>query len=418
MSSRARRRCAAVLGVLALFVADGRAQRGRAPATPALPAISMTCPHHPDVIESAPGTCPFCKMALVPVRLAPAWSCPIHPATIADRSGTCPVCRRTLVPVTVSLTFTCAGSTAEHLERGTCPDGTAMAMRRTLRPHGDHNPRHGGQFFMAPDNWHHVEGTYPSDRIFRLYVYDDYARPLPLARLRAITGRVVTSERFDPVTRTTRELRSFPLRAARNGAYLEATLDTVPLPSDLTAKVKFAGDAGEHRFDFTFHTLTKEPAAPASTTRTRVAPPSSNGTAQAPSAPAPAPEPTAVSPDALEPDPALAQMPVPDTMDGILAQLRTRTGHVQQLIERGNGPAVWVPAFQVRDLALALEPHLEHIGPPQREAAAPAIQRVVRLAWLLDAQGDSGNRQALTTTYAAFSSAVTDLLAAFGQGPR
>jgi hypothetical protein len=104
-------------------------------------------------------------------------------------------------------------------------------------------------------------------------------------------------------------------------------------------------------------------------------------------------------------------------MDGILEQLRARTGHVGQLIERGNFPAVWVPAFQARDLALALEPHLEHLAASQRETAAPAIQRIVRLAWLLDAQGDTGNKQALTSGYAAFSASVGELLTAFGKSP-
>ena len=60
-----------------------------------------------------------------------------------------------------------------------CPDGTPMIAKRTLRPHGNHNPQHGGQFFMAPDNFHHLEGAYPRAGVFRLYLYDDYARPLP-----------------------------------------------------------------------------------------------------------------------------------------------------------------------------------------------------------------------------------------------
>ena len=67
----------------------------------------MTCVHHPDVIESRPGTCPYCKMALVPVRLDSAWMCPIHSTVTESNPGTCRLCRRQSVPVTVALTWTC-----------------------------------------------------------------------------------------------------------------------------------------------------------------------------------------------------------------------------------------------------------------------------------------------------------------------
>jgi hypothetical protein len=199
----------------------------------------------------------------------------------------------------------------------------------------------------------------------------------------------------------------------------------------MTAKVKFKRDEQEHRFDFTFQSLTQAPAAPlaaaAARTPARTAPASvaprtpaaAPGPAARGPAPAPAPAADAAAPDTTPaaPDAALAQLPIPDTMDGILAQLRTRTTHVRELIERGDSTAVWVPAFQVRDLALALEPHLTHLAPSQRDAAGPAIERIVRLAWLLDAQGDTGNRPALTAGYAAFLSEVSALLTAFGQAP-
>src|SRR5687768_795524 len=146
MNNAPRRELVALGCLLTLLVAAAAAQRGRQPAIPVLPPVSMTCPHHPDVIESAPGTCPYCKMTLVPVRLAPAWTCPVHPTTTEETEGTCRLCKRQLVPVTVSLTWSCTGSSTEKIEPGACPDGRPMALKRTLRPHGDHNPRHGGQF--------------------------------------------------------------------------------------------------------------------------------------------------------------------------------------------------------------------------------------------------------------------------------
>ncbi len=49
----------------------------------------------------------------------------------------------------------------------------------------------------------------------------------------------------------------------------------------------------------------------------------------------------------------------------------------------------------------------------QRATAEPAIARLVRTAWLLDAFGDLGNRQQITEAYAGFTSAVDDVVAAF-----
>jgi len=102
---------------------------------------------------------------------------------------------------------------------------------------------------MAPDNWHHLEGAYPRDRVFRLYLYDDYARPLAPDQLNKVRARVVTKETFDPSTRKTTELAAFPLRVPRGAGHLEARLDRTSLPIELTAKVQFEPNAPEHRFD-------------------------------------------------------------------------------------------------------------------------------------------------------------------------
>jgi hypothetical protein len=110
---------------------------------------------------------------------------------------------------------------------------------------------------------------------------------------------------------------------------------------------------------------------------------------------------------------AFTPVPIPDTMAGIVEQLKIRDGQIRDLIRQGNFGAVWVPAFHAKDLAVALEPHVGHLSPRARDSAEPAIQRLVRYAWLLDAFGDVGNRQQLETAYIAFSSAVTEVATAF-----
>jgi hypothetical protein len=384
------------------------AQNSARPATaqaPALPPLAMTCPMHPDVVENKAGACPLCKMNLVPVRLDASWMCPVHAVVIERQEGSCRLCSRTLVPVVVSLTWTCRGEVnAEFLEPGVCRDGSPRLGKRTLRPHGNHNPQHGGQFFMAPDTWHHLEGTLPRNRLFRLHVYDDYARTLPAAALKGMQGRVVTRQRFDAATRTTVEERAFPLRLAKDGKSLEAAIDRAAMPAGMSVKVRFKPDAPEYRFDFTFRELTREPAGPKNAAAKPTAP-------AAPVAAAPAPETGTVA----EGDVPAA--PPPGTMGEMLTELRKRRVEIDALIQKGDFGAVWVPAFQAKDLAVALEPHVGHLGPRERVHAEPALADVVRTAWLLDQVGDTGNAGEVARAFTAFDAAVTRLLAAFEPQP-
>jgi hypothetical protein len=389
---------------LAIAFAAGVAAQRATPQPREMPPVSMTCPMHPDVVEATPGSCPICRMRLVPVRLEAVWTCPVHAVVANDEPGRCPICRRDLVQMTVALTWTCANrADIDRIDRGTCPDGTPMIARRTLRPHGNHNPQHGGQFFMAPDNFHHLEGTHPRSRVFRLYLYDDYARPLPRDRMRLLKARVVTNESFDPSTGTTKELATFPLKMARNGAYLEARVDSSSLPAQMTAKVRFKEDAPEYRFDFTFTSLSKEPTPPAS--RSTVV--SRQSTVPSPPSPVASPQLPVANP------PAAGGDPIPDTVDEILAQLKVRHEQIGEIVQRGDFGAVWVPAFQAKDLAVALEDRVSALTLAQRNAADQALRQLVRTAWLLDALGDVGNRQQIVDAYALFRSAVDDVMRAF-----
>ena len=192
-----RNRLAGLTVVALALVFSAAPRAGQAPrpaAAQKLPPLSYVCimPGDEDVIEDKPGSCPKCKMDLVPVRLDSKWWCPVHQANeVYDGPGKCRRDGRELVQVTVSEFWTCADAPdKKNLEPGKCADGSARKIGYELRAHGDHNPRHGGQFFMATDAWHHVEGTYPQNGLLRVFFYDNFTKPMNAGRTITISGRL------------------------------------------------------------------------------------------------------------------------------------------------------------------------------------------------------------------------------------
>ena len=122
---------------------------------------------HADQVSHENGECPICGMGLEPMRLDTVYTCPIHAVVSERHPGKCPICSRPLGEVTVSVAWKCGGADKELTEPGKCADGTAAIRVQKTLAHGNHNPQHGGQFFMAADSWHHIEGTYPSPGVFR-----------------------------------------------------------------------------------------------------------------------------------------------------------------------------------------------------------------------------------------------------------
>src|SRR5215831_10294665 len=243
----------AVLVAASVLLVQAQApKQSAASAQQKLPPLSYVCPMVQDaeVVEDKPGLCRKCKMQLVPIRLHSKFSCPVHPAVVRDTPGTCPLDKRELVRVTLSMFWTCGNESDKHLEPGKCADGQARKVQYEPRPHGDHNPKHGGQFFMAADNWHHLEGTYPREGLFRMHFYDDFTRPIAA---RGFSGTVVVLDATD------KEIASFPLAMARGGQTMEAQIKGATLPLKTAAKVKFDKDGAENRFDFTFSEYSKEP---------------------------------------------------------------------------------------------------------------------------------------------------------------
>src|SRR2546430_14246421 len=188
-------RPAALLLAIVLASSASVAQQAWKPASPPaqsradvdLPPISYVCtmPGDEDVIEDHPGKCRKCGMQLVAIRLDSVWTCATRPLLVVSATpGKCPVDGTPLVQVTAAVSWTCPGSDKASLAPGTCPDGSAMQKKYTQRAHGNHNPQHGGQFFMAADNWHHLQGTYLPAGGFRPHLYDAFSQPLPIAHVR------------------------------------------------------------------------------------------------------------------------------------------------------------------------------------------------------------------------------------------
>lgn len=408
--------------------------------TTTLPPVSYVCPmsEHAQVLEDVPGKCPICAMALVPVRIDQAFACPNHPAVIADRIGLCPLDRRELMPVVVSLYWTCPDKPGEHqVEPGRCSNGTPRQAIREQRAHGDHNPKHGGQFFMAADKWHHVEATHPMAGTLRVFLYDNFSKPLPV---KGITGRAVTKETFDSRTSISRELEVRALKPSGGGQAFEARVNLASLPARVTLKMKLDPRLPEERFDFTFERYSVDPggAAPVVTsTRAATAVRAGASATRRPTAPAPGALTTATTGAAVPGTASAATQTssAPDVSQGIAdtsaadflraseslpssapelaTVLAAKHQEVKDLLDRGQLGAIYVPALLAKDAALKLEGHLNGLPARTQPAIADAIRRVVLAAWQLDAFGDLGDQVKVTHAYEQFAAAAATIVSAY-----
>jgi hypothetical protein len=124
--------------------------------------------------------------------------------------------------------------------------------------HLDHEPKHGGTFFMALDNRHHLEGVLLRPGRFLIYLYDAHTQPVSPAELQQTSGTVQWGAAEDaPQT---------PLAVAEGGDHLEATPpDGVRLPLELTLRMHLPGmapDARPELFTFPFSHYSNGPMMP------------------------------------------------------------------------------------------------------------------------------------------------------------
>lgn len=368
----------ALAGQAAALRSDGPTHDQTPARAEDLPPLIYVCPMHSDVTSHEKGECPICKMTLEPMRLDTSFTCPVHSVIAEKQGGRCPICGRPLGEITVSVSWRCGGSDKDLVEPTTCGDGTQAVRVQKSLAHGNHNAQHGGQFFMASDYWHHVEGVYPSPGVFRLYLFDDYTKPLAADKIAGVTARVVTKEETNPTTFVTREVTAVPLTPSADGPYLEASIEALPFPAEIVVQATFTAGGKDQRFDFTFNEHS-----------VAAAPESMDGAARL----------------ALE---------VPDTAAGVLSLLLERRDAVQRLVDSGGLSELWVPALQAKELALALEFHAREFPDQKRADVEAATRTVVMSAFRLDAAGDRGEREEVLKSSGTLVQAVNTIATLFG----
>lgn len=317
------------------------------------------CPMHRDHQAHEEGRCPLCGMALVRRTLVTRYVCLAQEEGVVEEGpGICPDTGEPLVPATREVVWFCPSDPNRlFVEPGVCENDAPREMTTRLSEHGDHNPRHGGVLFMAPDGVHHLEGAL-EEGTFRLYFYDSFTRPIEPAPFEA---RVVPADD-----------RGAPLGepvalAAATDALETGVAARAGERAAFTAFVQFPDRDGEDRFDFIFLSDAQKAALAAETAPT-----------------------------------ALPELRVPDTPQEILDAIRARDRRVQALIAQGRWADLFIPALEAKELALAY-------GEAASDRPWVALKRIVRGAWLLDLYGDQGDRVRVGEAYEIFAEGMRGL---------
>jgi hypothetical protein len=136
---------------------------------------------------------------------------------------------------------------------GKCPK-CGMDLQ-DVKSHLDHDAKHGGAFFMAPDQKHHLEGTLSATNEFRVYFYDEYTKSIPADKF---TGEAKAWNKGAGEA----DRKPLKLALAPDKSFLTGKVDaSVKMPLSIKAFIDFKDGQKPQVFDFDFNEPSKEPSA-------------------------------------------------------------------------------------------------------------------------------------------------------------
>ncbi len=159
-------------------------------------------------------------------------------------------------PKTYQCPMKCEGDTT-YDKPGKCPK-CGMDIQ-DVESHLDHEPKHGGVFFMTSDQKHHLEGTLSDKGEFRVYFYDEYTKPISADKFTA-DGKAWT-QKGSVWMDGADQAKPFKMSVESGKAFLTVKLDpAVKFPVGVKATIDFKTGQKPQGFDFEFKEPSKEPA--------------------------------------------------------------------------------------------------------------------------------------------------------------
>ena len=123
-----------------------------------------------------------------------------------------------------------------------------------VKAHTDHEAKHGGWFFMASDNKHHLEGTLSAGGEFRVYFYDEYTKPIPADKFTA-------EAKVGAKGGTPSDRKSLTISVEPGKAFLTGKVDpSIKLPLSIKAFIDFKDGKKPQVFDFDFDEPSHKPS--------------------------------------------------------------------------------------------------------------------------------------------------------------